>query len=139
MADIAHPATRFAETRHHLVTTAALVVLFWMAAAAAVTAAQTRLDPISPAGATVATIGAIVLAAWCYTRFCARHAGISHALGVGIAWLFLGIAAEFVIATRAGHAWSGVLGTPDRALLRNVLFFVWIFAPAIFARREDQD
>lgn len=138
MADTTHPAARFAETRHHLATTAGLVVVFWTAAAAAVTAAQTRLHAVSPAGANVATIAAIVFAAWCYTRFCARHAGISHALGVGIAWLALGIAAELVMATRAGHGWYGVLGSPDRPLLRNVIFFVWIFAPAIFARREEQ-
>lgn len=137
--DVTHPAARFAETRHHVATTAGLVVVFWTAAAAAVTAAQTKLQPISPAGATVATIAAIVLAAWCYTRFCALYAGITHALGVGIAWLALGIVTELVIVTRAGHGWFGVLGSPDRPLLRNVIFFVWIFSPAMFARREDQE
>jgi hypothetical protein len=137
--DMTHPDARFAETRHHVATTAGLVVVFWMAAAAAVTAAQTELQPISPAGATVASIAAIVLAAWCYTRFCAQCAGISHALGVGIAWLALGIVTELVMVTRAGHGWFGVLGSPDRPLLRNVIFFVWIFSPAIFARREDQE
>ena len=80
--DMTHPASRFAETRHDVARTAGLVVVFWMAAAAAVTAAQTKLHPISPVGATVATIAAIVLAAWCYTRFCAQYAGVSHALGV---------------------------------------------------------
>jgi hypothetical protein len=133
------PAVRFAETHHHVATTAGLVVVFWTAAAAAVTAAQTRLHPASPAGATVATIAAIALAAWSYTRFCARCTGISHALGVGSAWLALGIVTELLMATRAGHEWFGVLGSPDRPLLRNVIFFVWIFAPAIFARREDQE
>lgn len=77
-----------------------------------------------------------LLAAYGYTRFCARHAGISHALGVGIAWLTLGISTELVMATRLGHEWDAVLGSPDLPLLRNVLFFVWIFAPAVFARRE---
>ena len=137
--DMTHPAARFAETRHDAATTAGLVVVFWMAAAAAVTAAQMKLHPVSPAGATVATIIAIVLAAWGYTRFCARCAGISHALGVGIAWLVLGSVTELVMATLAGHGWFGVLGSPDRPLLRNVIFFVWIFSPAIFARREEQD
>lgn len=137
--DMTHPAARFAETRHHVATTAGLVVVFWMAAAAAVTAAQTKLHPLAPTGATVATIAAIALAAWCYTRFCALYAGISHALGVGIAWLALGIVTELVMVTRAGHGWYGVLGSPDRPLLRNVIFFVWIFSPAIFARREDQE
>ena len=137
--DMTHPAARFAETRHHVATTAGLVVLFWTAAAASVTAAQTKLQPIWPAGATVATIAAIVLAACCYTRFCAQYAGISHALGVGIAWLALGIVIELVMVTRAGDGWVSVLGSPDRPLLRNVIFFAWIFSPAIFARREDQE
>ena len=137
MAEMTHPAARFAETRHHLATTAALVVAFWTAAAVAVTAAQIKLHPISAANATASTIAAIVLAAWCYTHFCARYAGISHALGVGIAWLVLSIVTELVIAARVGHGWYGVLGSPDRPLLRNVFFFVWIFSPAIFARRED--
>lgn len=134
--DMTHPA-RFAETRHHIATTAGLVVVFWTAAAAAVTAAQTRLHPVSPAGATVATVAAIVLAAWCYTHFCAQCAGISHALGVGIAWLALGIVAELVMASHACHSCFAVLGSTDRPLLRNVIFFVWIFSPAIFARREE--
>lgn len=137
MAHVTHPAARFAETRHHLAMRAGLVVVFWSAAAAAVTAAQKRLQPVSPSGATVATIAAIVLAAWSYTRFCARYAGISHALGVGIAWLLLGIVTELVIATRIGHGWYGVLGSPDRPLLRNLFFFVWIFSPAMFAHADE--
>jgi hypothetical protein len=72
----------------------------------------------------------------CYTRFCARQAGITHALGVGAAWLVLGITTELVMAARLAHDWSAVLGSPDRPLLRNVFFFVWIFAPALFAHRE---
>lgn len=139
MADMTHPNARFAETRHHFTTMAGLVVVFWMAAAAAVTVAQTKLHPVSPAAATVATIVVIVLAACCYTHLCARNAGISHALGVGIAWLALGILTELVMATQVDHGWFGVLGSPHRPLLRNVIFFVWIFSPAIFARREDQD
>ena len=137
MADTTHPAARFAETRHHPAATAGLVIVFWMVAAAAVTAAQKRLHPFSPAGATVATIAAIVLAAWSYTHFCARHAGISHALGVGIAWLVLGIVTELLIAARVGHGWFGVLGSPERPLLRNVFFFVWIFSPAMFAHTDE--
>lgn len=129
----------FAETRHHLVTTAALVILFWIAAAGAVAAAQTKLEPISPPGAAVATIAAILLAAYGYTRVCARYAGISHALGVGIAWLALGITSGLVMTARLGREWDGVLGSPDRPLLRNVFFFVWIFAPALFARREERE
>jgi hypothetical protein len=129
-------AAAFALTRHRLATTGALVVLFWLAAAAAVGLAH-RLEPVSPAGAAAAAIGSIVLAAFCYTRFCARRAGITHALGVGIAWLILGIATEIVMTTHPGHAWYPILGSPDRPLLRNIVFFAWVFAPAIFARRQE--
>jgi hypothetical protein len=128
---------RFAESHHGPATTAALVTLFWIAAAAVAGAAQTKLEPLWPAGAAAVSIGAVLLAAYCYTRFCALCAGISHALGVGIAWLALGITTELVMAARLGHEWNAVLGSPDRPLLRNVFFFVWIFAPTLFARRED--
>ncbi|HJQ38516.1 MAG TPA: hypothetical protein VKB93_15365 [Thermoanaerobaculia bacterium] len=118
-------------------TTAALIILFWVAAAGVAGAAHTILEPISPAAGAVVTIAAIVLAAYCYTRFCARHAGISHALGVGIAWLLLGITTELVMATHLHRGWFAVLGSPARPLLRNLFFFVWIFSPALFARREE--
>jgi hypothetical protein len=130
------PAARFAETHHRLTTTAAVVVLFWLAAAGAAAAAQMNLGPIP---ATVATIAAILLAAYGYTRFCARQAGISHALGVGIAWLALSIISEIVLAAQLDRGWYAVLGSPARPLLRNLFFFVWIFGPALFARREDGD
>src|SRR5687768_6323347 len=107
------------------------MVLFWIAIAAVVVAAQMTLQPL---WAAFATIAAIVFGAYCYSRFRARNAGISHALGVGIAWLALGIGTELVMAAHLGHGWYGVLGSPDRPLLRNVFFFVWIFSPALFAR-----
>src|SRR5688500_18389395 len=134
-----HPSARFAETRHHIATTAALVIVFWMAAAGAVVAAQKTLEPRHPATATVTTIAAIVGAAYAYTRFCAREAGVTHALGVGAAWLLLGIATEVAMVTHIGHGWYAVLGSPDRPLLRNVFFFVWMFGPVLFARRDSEE
>lgn len=134
-----HQTTRFVEAHRHPATTAALAVLFWIAAAGAAAAAQTKLQPISPAGAAAGTIASILLAAYGYNRFCARWAGVSHALGVGIGWLALSIATELVMAARLGREWVGILGSPERPLLRNVLLFVWIFAPALFARRDDGD
>lgn len=135
-----HPAAaRFAETRHHFVTTAALVVVFWMTAAGAVVAAQKTMEPRHSATATLTSIAAIVVAAYGYTRFCAREAGVSHALGVGAIWLILGIVAEMVMVTHVGHGWYAVLGSPERPLLRNLFFFVWIFSPALFARRDGQE
>ena len=133
-----HPAARFARARHHIVTTAALVIVFWMAAAGAVIAAQKMLERRHPATATVVTIAAIVATAYVYTRFCAREAGVSHALGVGAAWLLLGVATEVMMAAHTGPGSYAMLGSPDRPLLRNVFFFVWIFGPVLFARRESE-
>jgi hypothetical protein len=137
MATMTQLATPFAETQHRLATTAALVTLFWLVAAAAVVTAQTELDPLSPSGGAAATIAAILLGAWGYTRLCARYAGISHALAVGSAWLLLGIIAEMSMTAHLGHGWYAILGSPARPLLRNILLFVWIFSPALFARREE--
>lgn len=137
MATMTHQATRFAESRHHAATTSALVTLFWMLAAAAVAVIHTRIDPLSVPGGAAASAGAIVLCAYGYSRLCARCADVSHALGVGIAWLVFGIAAEMAVTARLGHGWYLVLGTPAEPLLRNVFLFVWIFAPVLFARQGE--
>lgn len=117
-------------------TTAVLVFLFWLAAAILVATCHVALGRLSPSGCAVAVIVSIVGMAYAYTRFCARCAGISHALGVGIAWLVLAIVTEIAITSRIGHGWYSLIGTPNRPLLRNLFLFVWIFAPALFARRE---
>lgn len=132
MTTMTHQQPRFA-------TKAALVTLFWLVAAIGVGAVHIAIDRASATGAAVASIAIVVVTAGCYTRLCARCAGITHALGVGIAWLLLGIVAEIVITTRLGHPWYAVLGTPDRPLIRNLFLFVWIFAPALFARREAEE
>jgi hypothetical protein len=108
----------------------ALVFLFWLAAAVLVAACHVELDPLSPSGSAVAIIAVIVGASWAYTRLCAPCAGVSHALGVGIAWLVL------TIVTEMGCGRYALLGAPNHPLLRNLFLFGWIFAPALFARRE---
>lgn len=128
----------FADSRHHPATTAVLIAAFWLAAAALAGTAQVELDPLSTAGGAVATIAAVFLAAYAYTRLCARNAGMSHALGVGTAWLMLAIAGEIAMTTHLRHGWYALLGSPDRPLLRNLFLFVWVFAPAFFARRESE-
>lgn len=97
-----------------------LPVLFWLGAAAAVRATSGSL----------AAIAVIFVAAYGYTRVCARHAGISHALGVGTAWLALAISAEIGMTTHA------LLGSPAHPLLRNLVLLAWVFAPACFAGRQ---
>jgi hypothetical protein len=138
MATMTQPIPRFAFRRHHPLTTAALVILFWLAAAILVVTAHVALDMQSVAASATATIGALLLAAFCYMRFVARESGITHALSVGIAWLVLSIIVELLLATRVGHGWFYLLGSPEQPLLRNIYLFVWIFAPALFARREPE-
>ena len=139
MTTMAQRATGFADVRHHPVTTALLVVLFWIAAAVLVATCHIELDALSESGSAVATIASIVIVAYAYTHFCARCAGIDHALGVGIAWLVLAIVVEITVTSRTGHGWYALIGSPDRPLMRNVFMFVWIFAPAFFARRKVVD
>lgn len=113
-------------------------LLFWLVAAILVAIAQVEIDPLSVPGGAVVTIASIFAVAWAYTRLCAPHCGISHALGVGIAWLVLTIVTEMVMTARLGHGWYALLGTPVHPLLRNVFLFVWVFAPAFFAHAEEE-
>lgn len=129
----------FADVRHHPAARALLVILGWIAAAAVVATAHVELDGISPSAGAVAIIAALIAVAGAYTRLCARRAGITHALGVGIVWLVLAILTEIIVTTRLGVGWYGLLGSPDRPLLRNIFLFAWIFAPVLFARAEDEE
>jgi len=139
MTTMTHPATSFADSRHHPLTTAVLVGLFWLAAAALAGTAHENIDSLSVWGGSAAAIAAVFVCAYCYTRFCARYAGITHALGVGITWLVLAIATEIAMTAHLGRSWYDLIGTPDRPLLRNVFLFVWVFAPAFFAHREAEE
>jgi hypothetical protein len=139
MTTMIHPAVSFADSRHHPWTTAVLVGLFWVAAAALVGTAHVRIEPLSAPGGWAAAIAAVLLCAYSYTRLCARHAGITHALSVGIAWLVLAIVTEIAVTEHLGHGWYDLIGTPDRPLLRNAFLFVWVFAPAVFAHREIEE
>jgi hypothetical protein len=133
MTTTTHPTTR-AHGRGAL--TAVRVALFWVAAATLVATAQLRVAPRWPLGGAVATFAALVLTAYAYTGLVARNEGGGHALGVGIAWLTLTIVTELAFTAHLHHAWYGLLGSPTRPLLRNLILFVWVFAPALFARRE---
>ena len=53
--------------------------------------------------------------------------------------LILTVMTEIVVTTRIGHGWYALLGTPQWPLLRNIFLFVWIFAPALFARGEREE
>jgi hypothetical protein len=129
----------FADAHHHRWTTTWLIVILnWVAAATLVAVAHSRLDRLSTWGGAVAVIASIVGMAYVYMRLCARQADVSHALAVGIAWLVLAISAEVVVTTYLGHGWFALLGSPGQPFLRNVFLFVWIFAPALFARRSSE-
>lgn len=137
MTTITHPVARFAAVRHRRATTVILVALFWVAGAVLAATARTELDARAPVAGAVLALAGIAAAAWAYTRLCAWSAGFAHALDAGIAWLLLAIVTEVVVTRHLGHGWYALLGTPERPLLRNVFLFVWIFAPAAFARRQE--
>jgi hypothetical protein len=137
MTTMTQSIPRFTSRQHHPATIAMLALLFWLIAAVLVVAAHIEIDPRSPAAAAAASIAALAATAYGYNRLVARHAGITHALGVGIAWLVLSIGVEITLATRLGHGWYSLLGSPAHPLMRNVYLFVWIFAPAFFAEREE--
>jgi len=133
MTTMTQPATPH-PVSHSLGTTVAGVVAAWLVAAVLLVATHLLIEPRAMHAADVLTVGAVLLVAFAYMRGLAPDAGVSHALGVGIAWLALSIATEILLTTRAGHPWFTLLGSPDRSLLRNVLLFAWIFSPALFAR-----
>jgi hypothetical protein len=129
----------FADSRHHPATTAVLIVAFWLAAAALAGTAYVELDALSMSGGAVAAIASVFAGAYAYTQLCARNAGMSHALGVGTAWLALAIIVEVAMTRHLHRGWYALLGSPDHPLLRNLFLFVWVFAPAFFARRGLED
>lgn len=138
MATLTHPVAQSMDRHRHPATTAMLVVLFWVAAAVLAATAHLELAPRSPAAGSVAAIAGVSGAGYCYMRFCARSSGVSHALGVGIVWLTLAVVTEIAVTMRLGRGWSALLGAPERPLLRSLFLFLWIFAPAVFARREEE-
>jgi hypothetical protein len=127
----------FVRRDHHPARVALLVLFFWFIAAALVISVHAEIEPFSPMAGAALNITALLLVAYVYTRSAARQSGIAHALGVGSTWLLLSIAAEITITAHQRHAWFALLGSPERPLLRNVFLFAWVFAPALFARRES--
>lgn len=138
MSTMTRPLPSVSDTRPHPIKSAALVVLFWVLAATAAAIAHAVIDPLSIAAGSATAIAALLGAAYAYMRLAAREARITHALGVGIAWLVFAIVSEIVVTSHVGHDWYGLLGSPDHPLLRNIFLFAWIFSPAIFVRLEDE-
>ena len=122
-------------TQQRPAVTATVVLLFWLIAAVLVVAAH-AIELRSEAARAVVTIAVLFATAFAYMRCSAGRSGVTHALGVGVAWLVLSIAVEIALAARLGHGWFSLLGSPSHPLLRNVILFVWIFAPAFFAYRD---
>ena len=139
MTTIIRSTARIEEARHHPVTTALLVVVSWVVASTLVAAAHMRVEELSAPGGAMAVIASIVAVSYLYMRLCAPQATMSHALGVGIAWLLMAIGTEIAFATRLNHPWYEILGSPAHPLLRTVFLFVWIFSPALFVRTHDTE
>lgn len=124
------------EAPHRPLTTGVLVVASWTTASLLVLLCHRLFDSTSAAGCAIGCIASILAAAFVYMRI-ASNRGVAHALGVGIAWLILTILGEIVVTTSTHHGWFQLLGQPAHPLVRNVLMFVWIFAPAVFAKGAD--
>ena len=102
-------------------------MLFWAVAAALVLAM-----PIE-----AVKVVAIVAAAFAYIRFTARNATFEHALLVGAAWVILAIVAEVFEASRSGHGWFDLVGSPAHPAARALLLIAWVGAPALFVRTRS--
>lgn len=100
----------------------ALVLLFWLIAAVLVLATQSL----------VMQSLAIVAVAFAYMWIV--KADLHHALGVGVAWLVLGIIAELIAAAVTGHNRFALLGPPQHLGLHYALLFLWVASPAFFVR-----
>ena len=79
-------------------------------------------------------LAAIVICAFAYMKLFGRTATLDHALFVGMAWLLLDIVAEMSATHTFGSGWFRLTGSPTTPMLRSVMFFGWIAAPALFAR-----
>jgi hypothetical protein len=123
---------------HRSLSQALLVTLCWGVAATFVAAVHRAMDSDAPRVASSAAIGGITLIAFCYIHFMSSDRSVTHALGVGIAWLVLSIVAELVAAATLHRRSYLVLGSPAHPLLRNLLLFVWVFSPALFARQSSR-
>jgi hypothetical protein len=123
-----------AHGRRSAFLTAALVIVWWAAAAFLVLLCDRELDQASPVLSTAVKALAIFAAAAGYMHFAARHATTDHALFVGTGWLLLSIVAEVTTALTSGHGWHALIGSPSHDVLRDVLLFSWVAAPAAFAR-----
>jgi hypothetical protein len=112
------------------------ILLFWLIAAILVVTAHRLIEPYSQPLAFAIALGSTLASAWGWS-LATREAGVSHALGAGTVWLILSVVVEMLVSARWHRGWFTLLGTPERPLLRSVALFVWIFAPALFVRRDD--
>ncbi|MEO8035700.1 MAG: hypothetical protein ABI837_14790 [Acidobacteriota bacterium] len=127
----------FSHRKHHVATWVTLVVLFWAVAAALVMGVQEKIGPVSPIASVAVKVAVIVLAALAYIELTAHDATVDHAIVVGMAWLLLALMTEIGEATRLGHGWYELLGTPAHSVSRHIVIFTWLVAPALFARARS--
>ena len=124
----------FARSKGSVLLTATLVIAWWAVAAFFVLLCDRELGHISPALCVALKALAILATAGAYMHFAARDKTTDHALFVGVGWLLLSIIAEVTITLSTGHGWHALIGSPSHDVLRDVLLFSWVAAPATFAR-----
>lgn len=82
-----------------------------------------------------AKVAVIVAMAYAYMRFVVRDATMATAVIAGVAWATLSVIVEAAVGSHLHHGWYELLGSPDHALLRDVVLLAWIATPSLFARR----
>ncbi|MBK5260014.1 MAG: hypothetical protein JJE51_10500 [Thermoanaerobaculia bacterium] len=113
----------------------ALILPSWIIAAFLVAAMPGVVSPAFPLAIVVAKIAAVVVVAFAYVKMSGGLNSLNEALLVSAAWLLLDIAAEMAVTIHTGHAWFALLGSPASPVLRGCVLLAWIAAPALFARR----
>lgn len=121
----------------HLFRRSAQVVVFWVIAAVLAFIGHTVVAQRSRNLGEAFAMLSVFIVAWAYSRTASPDFTVTHAMMVGVTWVVLAVAAEIANGARTGHGWYELMGHPDRPLLRNMMLFVWVFSPAIFARDEE--
>lgn len=134
-ADLTHATA--AATRLHFATRAAVAIALWAAAAVVVVTTHRMFAPVSASADVVAKTLVIFVAGFAYARLASPRTTVNQALIVGASWLFLGVIAEVIVSSATHHPWFQILGSPAKPILRDVVLFAWVAAPAFFARYDN--
>jgi hypothetical protein len=122
------------QRKQHLATRIAFMAICWAIAAIVVMTVQEHFGTVSAAVCVGLKSAVIIFAAMVYMKLVEPHASLDHAILVGMIWLVLAMFFEIGEASRLGRGWYELLGPPSQPVPRDIVLFVWLAAPALFAR-----